>query len=114
MNGEAWKVGDLADHRNGKLDPRKVAWVSRDGSTLALDIMGGMLAYPVEAADYRRVPQGALGPLHLLTGTIPPDQVPLAEEGVTVLVTVWPDGTAEIATRDHNRWGVPARLEVAP
>lgn len=67
-----------------------------------------------------------LRPAHLLVGPVPLHDPPPCEHGVAVrgteplggrlLVTVWPNGTGEVAWRgDHNLvWGPPAPLTPAP
>lgn len=52
------------------------------------------------------------GPTHLLVGDLP--IVPGDDGSVRVLVTVWPDGTADIAARRDDRWGIPCQLVEAP
>lgn len=37
-------------------------------------------------------------------------------DGSQTLVTIWDDGSGEVATREDRRhtWGIPTELEVAP
>lgn len=49
MTANQFRVGDLADHKSGQLDPRPVAAV--EGDTIRLDIFG-LVTDPVLAANY--------------------------------------------------------------
>lgn len=57
--------------------------------------------------------------VHLLTGDLPDiEDDTRGYVGGRLLVTVWGNGTGEVAWRElddsHSRWGVPSKLEPAP
>lgn len=50
----------------------------------------------------------------LLTGTLPPDRDGANSLDRELLITVWPDGSGEYATRHGSRWSPPTPLTAAP
>ena len=46
------QVGDMADHKSGRFDPRPVASVSPDGHYVWLDFGGGYVSGPLPANNY--------------------------------------------------------------
>lgn len=70
----------------------------------------------IRAVDTKPDDDGAA--VHLLTGPLPPELQVLDCPDAQLLVTVWGNGTGEVAVRrssdTRERWGVPAILTPAP
>lgn len=86
----------------------------QEGEAVEVRTAGGSWADVIDRLEDLEalLPEHEDGPVALLIGPAP---VPLSGGG-QYLITVWQDGTGELAWRPDSRatWGPPARLEVAP